>query len=146
MTLTFAIKDYKSTYFEYQTLDQKNDQSALETLLYKKMTIESNLQSEPTVHGSTQLHNLALGRSEQVYTTIPDAGPLIQPLKLGPFKLSMSTGETKRSWSNTIIVDDKVQNPNVTDTMADITQQKATYDETWQVYFESYGTSFTKSN
>ena len=138
MTSTYSLKDYKSTYFEYPILTKIYGQLTVDNLLTIFCQLKRNAQCVTCTSGGGQLGYLGLILSPEAYAQIPNSQTFIQPTHPGPFRLVVdSTNPTaKRTRSQTAKKERESDEPNITFTHADITQQKATHEESLHLYLE----------
>ena len=139
MASTYALKDYKSTYFEYKVLDKIHGQPTVNNLLTLFRQLKRNAQCVTCTLGGGQLGYLGLILTTEAYEKIPQAEPFIRPTNPGPFRLVVdSTNPTpaKRTRARATDTAGESDDPNVTFTAADIAQQKATHEEATRQYLE----------
>ena len=86
----YSITSYRTTHFQYQTLDKIHGEPSLDTLLHIFKQLKINAQSVPTTLGSGQLGYLALTLTEDEYNEIPHATPFIRPTDPGVFRYTPS--------------------------------------------------------
>ena len=138
MTSTYALKDYKSTYFEYPSLTKIHGQPTVDNLLTIFRQLKRNAQCVTCTLGGGQLGYLGLILTPKAYNQIPNAQEFVRPTHPGPFRLVDSTNPAppKRTRSQTAPTEGETDEPNVTFTHADITQQKASHEESLRLYLE----------
>ena len=86
MKTEYSITSYKTTHFQYQTLDKIHGEPTLDTLLHLFKQLKINVQSIPTTLGRGQLGYLALTLTQEEYDDIPNTIPFLQPTDPGVFK------------------------------------------------------------
>ena len=118
---SYSIKNYRTTHFQYPTLDKIHGQPTLESILHLVRQLKINAQSVPTTLGGGQLGYLALVLTDDTYNTIPNSSPFIRPTNPGPFIVQPAGAATRNQ-------------PTIS--AAVVTQQKATWDEKMRLYNE----------
>ena len=139
MASTYALKDYKTTYFEYKELERIHGQPTVDNLLTLFRQLKRNAQCVTCALGGGQLGYLGLILSEEAYTQIPQAEPFVRPKNPGPFRLvvdSTNPSPPKRTRAQTVPTASETDDPTVTFTAADIAQKKATHEESLRAYLE----------
>ncbi len=141
MKSEYSVTSYRTTHFQYPTLDKLHGESTLDTLLHLFRQLKINAQSVPTQLGGGQLGYLALILTPAEYAAIPNTTPFIRPTDPGVFQYvpsqpaaaaaSMATRSTRTSTGSPTT--QRTQSalsaiPSSTITI-DITQQKAHHDE-----------------
>ena len=119
------FKNYRTSYFQYPTLDKIHGQPTLDTILHLQKQIKINAQSVPTTLGGGQLGYLALVLPRTSYDAIPNAGRFDRPTDPGPFIVQTRAPPTTRTNQATPVI-----------TAATVAQQKAEWDENKRVYNE----------
>ena len=100
MASTYALKDYKSTYFEYKVLDKIHGQPTVNNFLALLRQLKWNAQCVICALEGGQLGYLGLILSPEAYEKIPQAEKFVRPRSPGPFRLvvnSTSPTRTKRT-------------------------------------------------
>ena len=139
MASTYALKDYKTTYFEYKELERIHGQPTVDNLLTLFRQLKRNAQCVTCALGGGQLGYLGLILSEEAYIQMPQAEPFVRPKNPGPFRLvvdSTNSSPPKRIRAQTVPTASETDDPSVTFTAADIAQQKATHEESLRAYLE----------
>ena len=139
MASTYALKDYKATYFEYKILEKIHGQPTVDNLLTLFRQLKRNAQCVTCALGGGQLGYLGLILSSEAYEEIPNSEPFVRPTNPGPFRLvvdSTNPSPPKRTRAQTVGMAREMDDPGVTFTAADIAQQKATHDEALRLYLE----------
>ena len=90
MKNNYSITSYKTTYFQYPTLDKIHGEPTLDTLLHLFKQLKINAQSVPTTLGGVQLGYLALVLTQDKYDDIANTVPFIRLADPGVFKYSPS--------------------------------------------------------
>ena len=88
----FSVKDYKTTHFEYKSLDKVHGAPTIESLLRIFWQLKRNAQCVSTTLGGGQLGYLALVLSDAAYDAIPNSAPFVRPSDPG---LLVITGSRK---------------------------------------------------
>ena len=124
MTSTYSLKDYKSSYFEYQVLTKIHGQLTVDNLLAIFRQLKRNAQCDSCTLGGGQLGYLGLVLSADAYEKIPNSQEFICPRHLGPFRLIVDSTNPapKRTRSQTASTAGEMDEENITFTHADITQ------------------------
>ena len=76
----YSVKDYKTTHFEYKSLDKIHGATTIDSLLRIFRQLKLNAQCVLTTLGGGQLGYLALVLSDAAYTAIPNSAPFARPL------------------------------------------------------------------
>ena len=154
----YSLNSYRTTHFQYQTLDKIHGEPTLDTLLHLFKQLKINAQSVPTTLGGGQLGYLALVLSQEEYEDIPNTVPFDRPTNPGVFKYNPSVPtlmtpqepsspiRTRRSTRTTTsepgtpTAQRRRQEPqsglNAPSITIDVTQQKAIHDEKVRRYNE----------
>ena len=76
--------------------------------------------------------------SPEAYAQIPNSQTFVRPTHPGPFRLLVDSTNpaSKRTRSQTATTERESDKPNMTFTHADITQQKASHEESLRLYLE----------
>ena len=124
----YNIKNYRTTHFQYPTLDKIHGQPSLESILRLFRQLKINAQSVPTTLGGGQLGYLALVLRPEAYNSIPNARQFVRPIDPGPFIVVNPRVIATRRTAAT-------QNaPTIS--AAVVTQQKADWDKRIRLYNE----------
>ena len=86
MKSEYSISSYKTSHFQYPTLDKIHGEPTIDTLLHLFKQLKINAQSVPTKLGGGQLGYLALVISTEDYNAIPNAVPFTRPIDPGVFQ------------------------------------------------------------
>ena len=78
-----SVKDYKTTHFEFKSLDKIHGAPTIDSLLRIFRQLKRNAQCVSTTLGGGQLGYLALVLSDAAYTAIPNSAPFVRPLDPG---------------------------------------------------------------
>ena len=113
MMNAYSVMDYRSTHFEYKDLFKIHGFPDIDSLLRILRQLKRNAQRVPTSLGGGQLGYLALILSTLAYDNIPNSSPFVRPTLPGLF-----------TPSNTRL------------TAAEISEEKAAYDEAVRLYNE----------
>ena len=156
MKTDYSISSYRTSHFQYQTLDKIHGEPTLDTLLHLFKQLKINAQSVPTKLGGGQLGYLALVIHPDDYNKIPNTLPFVRPTDPGVFKFNptnpvavtpqepaspVRTRRTRTTASEpgTPTAQRRRQEPqaNTNTTLAiDVAQQKALHDEKVRCYHE----------
>ena len=71
MASTYALKDYKNTYFEYKVLEKIHGQPTMDNLLTLFRQLKRNAQCVTCALGGEQLGYLGLILSQEAYKKSP---------------------------------------------------------------------------
>ena len=88
MKSDYSISSYRTTHFQYQTLDKIHGKPTLDTLLHLFKQLRINAQSVPTKLGGGQLGYLALVIKPEDYEKIPNTIPFVRPTDPEVFKFN----------------------------------------------------------
>ena len=95
MASMYSLKDYKTTYFEYEVLHKIHGQPTVDNLLTLFCQLKQNAQCVTCILGGGQLGYLGLILPTKAYEKIPNAEPFVHPKNPDPFRLVVdSTGTT----------------------------------------------------
>ena len=86
MKTEYSITSYKTSHFQYPTLDKINGEPTLDTLLTLFKQLKINAQNVPTKLGGGQLGYLALVIPTKDYDVIPNSVPFTRPKDPGVFQ------------------------------------------------------------
>ena len=76
----YSVKDYKTTHFEYKSLDKIHGATTIDSLLRIFRQLKLNAQCVLTTLGEGQLGYIDLVLSDAAYTAIPNSAPFARPL------------------------------------------------------------------
>ena len=125
MSHSYNIKNYCTTYFQYQQLDKIHGQPTIDKIFHLVRQLQINAQSVPITFGGSQLGYLKLVIKETAYNAISNSRPFDRPQHPGPFIVNIpAAGVPTRTTTVPVI------------SAAVVTQQKADWDEKVRLYNE----------
>ena len=74
----FSVKDYKTTHFEYKSIDKIHGTPSIDSLLGIYRQLKRNTQCVSTILGGGQLEYLALILSDDAYQTILNSATFVR--------------------------------------------------------------------
>ena len=83
MTYARTTKHFRTSHFEYKTLDTIHGPPDIDSVLQLLKQVKRNLQSVSTTLGGEQLGYLALGISTASFDVLPNSNTFIRPVHLG---------------------------------------------------------------
>ena len=85
MSLSFGLKDYCTSHFEYKELTKIHGKPDIDTLVIIFKQLKRNAQRVPTSLGGGLLGYLALVLDTTTYDAIPNSAPFVRPILPGTF-------------------------------------------------------------